>query len=219
MFELKRWTHHHALTVLAAFVVTASPGLLMASEGEASSPETTQSWTSNDGFSLGIALPPPIVGCDSVEDGGECRVISSMGVALRLELARYRFENFQFELAHVFMGMDWSGREHMGFGLAGVGHHWRIDDEGDHETGYLVWPVSIFMDDAWGNLTTQAYYRYNGDHSFIEVGIAFCPYWNSSPLGNAKMELRDFPFHIYVQSGLPTAELGRLWDETFSWAN
>ena len=205
-----------ALIVVSVFIM---PARLMAAEDEPTTASITNTWTSNDWFAFGAVIPAPITSCESEEHGSECREISTMGIAARLELGRFRYDSFQFALGHIFMGMDWTMREHMGFGLAGVGQHFRLDESGHHELGYLVWPLSIFMDDAWGNVTTQVYYRHNDDESFIEAGIEFSPYWNDSPLGEGgSMKLRDFPFHLYVQTGLPTVRVNDFFEETAAWA-
>jgi len=130
----------------------------------------------------------------------------------RLEVGRYRWETGQLAVGHAFFGVDWYAREHIGLGFVGLGHHWRLDAAARHELGYLVWPLSLFLGRALGNITTQGYYRFNGQRSFVEVGLEFSPLWDSNFLGDTvRMKLSEMPAHLYVSVGLPSAEFKRLW--------
>ena len=178
---------------------------------EPSTPPITNTWTSNDWFAGGLVIPsPPFYTCPEDSDD-ECHGYRWVGLGARLELGRLRYESFQFSLGQVFLAMDWTKREHMGFGLGGIGQHFRLDDTGRHELGYLVWPLSIFLDDALGHFITQIYYRNNDDESFIEAGI-------EDFLGDTfVMDPRAIPVHLYVQSGYPAARVNAFFEDTAAW--
>jgi len=108
----------------------------------------------------------------------------------RIDLVRWRWEQFQMGLLHGLFGLSWNLRGQFGVGLAGLGSHWRANGDGSAEYGFMVWPLlaSVTDDLVVSYLNSQIYYRWNHGSHFVESGLWVSPIW----LGDGKGGSVDF---------------------------
>ncbi len=170
-------------------------------------------WESTDWINIGLMLPAPGELCGGGDDEDEeedtvdetCSRITSAPMVVRIEVGRFRYTTYQWNIASGSVGMDWNGREHIRVGLGGFGAHWRTGNP-NQEVGVMFQLLSLFMGaNSWGNTNTNLYFRHNYATHFLEVGVDFSLYWVTSPLGNSKPwggGLEGFPLHAYISVGM-----------------
>ncbi len=168
------------------------------------------SWKSLDWVTVGFALPAPNELCEERNDGPPCYRYKSAPWIGRMEVGRFRYEHFQWNIASGHVGLDWNQKERLGLGFGGVGLYWPLSDDGRHEVGFLVQPLSGTFGPTYGLLKSDVYYRVNLDHIFdgffLEAGFEFTPIWNldMSGTGDMSMALDDWPIHLHLPVGFQT---------------
>ena len=106
--------------------------------------------------------------------------------ALSLSFGRWKGEAFQLQMLTLGGGRVLGSEKTLWLGLFGVGARFPISSSGDHEIGFLLYPLSFeaFLhdpsDDRVLNLWTmgaglglaRAYYRFSFERIAVEVGIS-----------------------------------------------
>jgi hypothetical protein len=180
-------------------------GLICYSSAALSADSDSRRLKGVDWVSLGFAVPIPQKRCEEQNNQPPCHLFEQVPHVGRMELGRFRYASFQWNIASGYVGQDWTGKERLAFGLAGLGLYRTFGDEETQEVGGIIQPLSGVFGPTHALMNTNLYYRNYFPHLFVELGLEFAAIWNlamsSEGSSTRPFSLSTMPLQLHISVG------------------